>query len=249
LIVVGSGHDLEDLGLDADVYYHEYGHAVLDKVKPGFFESLESNYSSAFHEGFGDISAAAITHNALLGEFSLRLRSNHRFIGRNLNNHNRFPKDVIRPFLNRSEPHYTGLIVGGAWWDLQKKIGPDAAQKILYNALRLIPDEMNFFDFRDAMLTADRKLNHGSNATAIHDAFARHGLGGDDPGQTGTVTILSLKTAVYRNNRFQFKSTFKKGDSIYVLANYSGSQLTPAYNLIPETWKLDTPKNSNTFSF
>ena len=249
-IVMGSGNRLENFGLDADVYYHEYGHAVLDHAKPRLIESIESNYPFAFHEGFSDISSSGVTGNAKLAEFALRSRETGRFLGRNLENSNSYPKDVVLRGLGRSESHYTGLIIGGAWWDLQKQIGIDKAQSILYHSLAILPNEMNFFDLKESMLAADRRKNGGSNATAIRNAFAKHGITGDDPGQNGTIDFRSLKTARLNFSNFGLKLTsrFKRGDYIVVLANYEGRRLTPAYNLIPD-FQISGPPDGNVNAF
>ncbi len=249
-IVMGAGDRLENLGHDADVYYHEYGHAVLDFAKPGFLETFESNYAFAFHEGFSDISASAITGNSKLAEFGLRLKSTGRFQGRNLENNNRYPQDVILKGLGKSESHHTGLIVGGAWWDLQKQIGIDTAQNILYHSLAILPNDMNFFDLRNSMLTADLRKNGGANGTAIQSAFAKHGIDGEDPGQKGTIQTRSLKTARlnFSNFKLTLKSTFKRGDYIIVLASYSGTGLTPGYNLISDL-QITGPPNMNVDAF
>ncbi len=250
-IVMGSGNFFENFGHDADVYYHEYGHAVLDRAKPGFFEALETNYAHAFHEAFSDISASAITGNSKLGELALRSRSNGEFRGRNLENNNRYPQNVIDKRFGRSESHYTGLIIGGAWWDLQKTIGRDDAQRILYKSLSFLPDEMTFFDLRDAMLTADRRDSGGANETAILNAFEKHGITGDDPGQKGTVEIRSLKTARYDfdNGKLKLRKSFKQGEYIVVLAGYNGTGLTPGYNLIPVEVALSGPGGTSVIAY
>ena len=237
IYVFGAGHFLENLGLDSDVYYHEYGHGVLDHTKPHFLEAVETNYPGAFHEAFGDISAAAITENSKLAEFGLRSKTTHRFGGRNLNNNRKFPQDVVRPGFGASEVHYTGEIIGGAWWELEQTIGSFDAQKILFKSLPLMPaQEIDFFDVRDAMLTADVTINHGVHQTAIMDAFSRHGLSGDDPGQPGIVTVTSLKTARLNldTNRTRLTNSFKKGDVVLAILGYdTSSDLMPGYNLIP----------------
>jgi Zn-dependent metalloprotease len=250
VIVMGAGNRLENLGHDADVYYHEYGHAVLDRTKPEFFETIESNYPWAFHEGFSDISAAAITGNSKLGEFALRSKTTGVFLGRNLENKNRYPENVILKGFGRSESHYTGLIIGGAWWDLQKTIGIPNAQEILFKSLAILPDDMNFFDLRDSMLTADSRSHGGANEEAIRDAFAKHGLGGNDPGQPGTVELRSLKSARlnFSNFRLSIRSSFNRGDYIVILAGYLGKGLTPGYNLISEM-EIDGPQNANVSAF
>jgi Zn-dependent metalloprotease len=249
-ILVGAGRVFENLGHDSDVYYHEYGHAVLDHAKPGFFEAIETNYPAAFHEAFSDISAVAINGNPKLGEFALRSRATKKFMGRNLDNRNRFPQNVILKPFGKSEPHYTGLIVGGSWWDLQKVIGIPVAQNIIYRSLPFMSNEMTFFELRDSMLAADRRFNHGSNSSAIQEAFAKHGLEGEDPGQKGTVTLQSLKTALFKDDfTFSLRSKFKRGDIIAVLISYAGSRLTPGYNLIGENIELTGPKDANVFAY
>src|SRR5262249_40416585 len=140
IIVIGAGTVFENLGLDCDVVYHEYGHDVLDHVKPGFFQAQESVYPRAFHEGFGDMSDAAITGNSKIGEFGLRKKASKQFVGRNIENNNRFPQNVILPSIHKSEVHFTGLIAGGSWWDLQQAIGSHQAQLILFKCLKLMPN-------------------------------------------------------------------------------------------------------------
>ena len=243
IYVFGAGDLLENLGFDADVFYHEYGHGVLDHQKPGLFESIESNYPGSFHEGFGDISDAAITGNAKIGEWGLRLKSSKQFIGRNIDNNNLYPRDVAFGNTKKSEVHHTGLIVGGAWWNLREIIGADKAQNILLKALSLLPNEMNFFDVRDGMLAADRVLYGSANSNAIIAAFTAHGLGGVDPGQPGTLTVSALKAGAYNFNtgKAAFKNKFKRGDTIVIVANYRGSGLAPGFNVIPIDADLKSP--------
>lgn len=251
IYVFGAGHIFENLGLDCDVYYHEYGHGVLDHQKPGLFEAQESNYPGSFHEGFGDISDAAITGNSKIGEFALRVKASKRFVGRNVANTNSFPRDVALPPTKRSEVHHTGLIIGGAWWDLRLLIGADQAQNILLKALSLMPNEMNYFDLRDAMITADNNLNGGANNSAIMNAFSKHGLGGTDPGQPGNINVTALKAGAFNFNtgKAQFKTTFKRGDTIVIVENYNASGLTPGYNVIPIDASVQRPPGTAPDSF
>jgi Zn-dependent metalloprotease len=249
--IFGSGDRLENLGLDADVYYHEYAHGILDQTRPQFLEAFESSYPRSFHEGFGDISASAITGNSKIGEFGLRVKETQQFVGRNLENNNRFPQNVIHPQLRRTEIHYTGLIVSGAWWDLQKSIGRDEAQRILFKALPIIPKELSFFDVRDAMLVVDSVLNQDRHQQAIEDAFAKHGITGTDPGQTGRMNVTALRTALYdiQTGNLSLKEKFKQGDVIAILADYKAENVTPGYNMIPESLDLKGPPSTQIFVF
>ncbi len=246
IYVFGSGNELENLGLDADIYYHEYGHGVLDLSRPQFLESFESNYPRSFHEAFSDISAAAITGNSKIGEFGLRVKETQRFVGRDLENENRFPQDVIHPVIKRSELHHTGLIAGGSLWDLQKSIGPDTAQQILFNALPILPKEMTFFDLRDSMLVTDSILNQARNQQAIEDSFSQHGISGDDPGQTGSLNVTALRTGLYDldSGNIRLTETFQQGDTIAVLSDYQAQHVTPGYNLIPERFQINGPPSN-----
>jgi Fungalysin metallopeptidase (M36) len=182
-----------------------------------------------------------------MGEYALRLKAG-KFIGRNLNNHKRFPQDVIRPGLNASEPHYTSLIASGAWWDVEQKTGSFDAQQLIFKSLSLLPSrEIDFFDFRDAMLAADENLNDGKNRDTIKAAFDRHGLSGEDPGQTGVATVTSLKTARWNLNTGvkRITQSFKKGQYVLGVIGYNtSSNLIPGYNFVPVDAELSAPCNS-----
>jgi hypothetical protein len=243
--VFGAGDRFENAGLDSEVYYHEYGHGVLDKVRPEFLESVESAYPWAFHEAFGDISASAITGDSKLFEFSFRLKGSNKFNGRKMKNKKKFPKNVIWPPAGIAEPHYTCLILNGAWWDLQSKIGILEAQELVYESLRLMPDDMTFFDFRDAMLAADQAIHSGTNAGAIQTAFARHGLGGSNPGQPGTLSVSGIVTARDGTTGYTLTSQFSPTQTVWVIVEYAASGLLPGFNLVAHDLQFETPAGSN----
>jgi Zn-dependent metalloprotease len=251
----GSGKTFHNFAQDSDVFYHEYGHDVLDHVKPKFFEAIENNYPFAFHEAFGDISASSITGNSKLAEFALSLTSNNKFAGRNLENHNRFPQNALDPQDKRMEPHNAGLIVGGSWWDVQKTIGIPTTTKMLYRGLAMLPTNMTFFDVRDSMITADKNLNAGRNGAAILSGFDRHGLGGDDPGQSGNIQITGIKSGTFSFKNgivtYPIKTKFKQGDAIFIVSSYKASNLTPGYNLVASKVTVQAPGNvqPDTFLF
>ncbi|MCI0446830.1 M4 family metallopeptidase [bacterium] len=246
VFIFGAGQKFNNFGLDGDVYYHEYGHGVLDRIVPGMLESVESVYPLAFHEGFADISACSVTGNSRMGEFASINKASGKWEGRNLENKNRYPANVTAPVIKIPEPHYTGLIAGGAWWDLQKQIGLQKAHQILYQSLQLLPSEMNFFDLRDAMSAADESLNNGANGIANSNAFAKHGIKGPNKGQKGVLRFQGLKVAGGPQNQdAQIKTTFQRGDIIYLIAEYDASGLSPGYNLVPIAFLFSTPLSSN----
>lgn len=250
VFLFGSGQVFHNFGLDGDVYSHEYGHGVLDHVAPGLLEAVESVYPAAFHEAFGDISACALSGNSRMGEYASLNRQTGKWEGRNLDNNNRYPAQVADPETHIAEPHHTGLIAGGAWWDLQKQIGIPKAQAILFHALGLLPSEMNFFDIRDAMIAADQSLNAGANTAAITAAFAKHGITGANQGQKGRIQFKGLLvTGGSPNQNEQIKNTFQRGDLIYLVAQYDGAGLSPGYNLVPVNFSFQQPSGGDVFAF
>ncbi len=245
----GAGDQFENAALDAEIVYHEYGHAVLDKLRPEFLDSTESVYPLSLHEAVGDISAAALSGNPKLFDFGFSSRDTHQYFGRKLNNKNRFPKSVIDKTFHLAEPHHTGLILGGSWWDLQKQIGAIPAQQLLFESFHLLPANPDFFDVRDAMIAADGALHSSANTAAIQKAFAKHGITGNNPGQTGQLDFLGLKTAVLPagSGSYQLQNTFNRGEIVWVIAEYDASRLTPGYNFVPENFRIDGPSGSDYF--
>jgi hypothetical protein len=109
---------------------------------------------------------------------------------------------------------------------------------------------MNFFDLRDAMSAADESLNNGENGIAISNAFAKHGIKGPNKGQKGILRFQGLKVAGGPQNQdAQIKTTFQRGDIIYLIAEYDASGLSPGYNLVPIAFQFSTPPSSNAGAF
>jgi hypothetical protein len=244
IYVFGAGDQYENHGKDADLYYHEYAHGVLDKIRPEFLEfPQDSVYLFTFHEAFGDISAAALTGNSKIGEFALRSRQTGKFTGRNLQNNRKFPKDMIDPQVHLSEPHYASLIFSGAWWDLKKLIGADPAQHILLESIHLVPANIDFFVIRDAMITADQSLYSGVHRSAILRSFQRHGLSAENPGPPKNISVGSA--FMLGDNRV-VRSEFQRGTIIDLALEYSCSgNIAPGYYLVPDALKFQRPGGSN----
>ncbi len=119
------------------------------------------------------------------------------------------------------EVHADGEIWAQTLWDLRAAVGPDDAQKLITEAMRMSPPEPSFLDMRNAILAADTGLG-GADRTAIWQVFANRGMGylayadgGGDVsptadfsvppapgGPTGrtTGTVTSLETGLYLGN-------------------------------------------------
>lgn len=234
-LLFGCGDELNNLGLDADIITHEYGHAVLDHIQPELYEVIEHNYSGAIHESVGDTMASYFDGNGIIGEWGLTGKFGSGDYSRNMDNNRKYPDDVYEPSYSASEVHYTGEILNGVYWDIKDAVGTDTAFQVFFSAINALPNDANFFDMRDAWLSADSSVSGGLNKGAIEAGFANHGIEGDDPGNTNATLRIS-KMIFYKydpdTGSVKKQKTFQKGDDILVYVKANISHLTPAYNLI-----------------
>jgi hypothetical protein len=156
-----------------DVVYHEYGHGVNDNLYAAAGASFMSN--GALHEGMADVNAAFIQDSPLGGK---------GFFGpgtvlRRLDLGNRWPED------RSGDPHLTGLIIAGAFWDLRQAVGLSVAARLAHFAKYGTPDDPNDGVamgeyFMETLIADDDDANLGNGTphdAAIVTAFNLHGIG------------------------------------------------------------------------
>ncbi|MFA8450006.1 MAG: T9SS type A sorting domain-containing protein [Bacteroidales bacterium] len=176
--VEGESFSCRDFSLSPEVIYHEYGHACNDYL---FFQlnNKDGMLNSTCHEGTADFFAALITHNPIVGK--LLYVGQEAYHIRNLKNTKRFPED------DNGEPHYSGQIISGAFWDLKDLTSFETAQRIFHFAHYAQPDDFNnrlaFSEWFIAALIADDHdddlTTPSPNKAAIIQAFNNHGIGTD----------------------------------------------------------------------
>jgi hypothetical protein len=157
-----------------DVVFHEYGHGVNEHV---YYAAGQPNGMSngALHEGMADVLASMIQDTSHMGK---------GFFGpgtvlRELANTLRWPQDAS------GDGHATGMIIGGAFWDLRLTAGLAVAAHDSHFAKYGTPDDPNdgiaMNEFFVATLVADdddANLGNGTpHATEIVNAFNLHGIG------------------------------------------------------------------------
>jgi Zn-dependent metalloprotease len=176
IIVLGAGG--VDDGEDAEVFLHEYGHAVQDAQVPGWGAQEEGG---AMGEGFGDFQAGnyyAKTsggfQDACLMEWdSTSYSSDDPTCIRRMDNTKKYPKDVD------GEVHDDGEIWAAFLWRVRDHLGTTADEKS-DNAFRLVLNSHELLTpnakFRDAVLalkSASNALGHSADWTPAIVAEAK----------------------------------------------------------------------------
>lgn len=96
---------------DADIIIHELGHAVHDRLVPGFGEGE----TIALSEGFSDYLACSRTGDPCLGEWDATAYSPPCL--RKIDDHRYYPDDLT------GRPHGDGLIWASALWEIRSRLG------------------------------------------------------------------------------------------------------------------------------
>ena len=163
---------LNNLARDADVLYHEYTHAVVDRITRLGLRSHDLGH--AMSEAYADYFPCSFFNDPDLGEWSV----NHQRGMRNLDNNHRFPDHIASPNTGASEQHYTGLIWGGACWTLREAIGGRATDQIIFNSLFFLPRDgsANFQIGLTALLQADESVFGGAHQETIRQIFDDRGI-------------------------------------------------------------------------
>ena len=170
---VRQGGGCNNTGRVADVAYHEYGHGFHGySIIPG-----TGAFDASLSEGLADYMAVTIN-----GEPAM---ARGFFVGssdplRDLGPDRVWPDDVS------SDPHQTGLIMGGALWDLREQLildlgevdGIAHADYIMWQIASRAEDIPT--SYAEALLADDDNgnLTDGTpNQCTIDEAFGAHGLG------------------------------------------------------------------------
>ena len=176
-----------DWAEEGEVIVHEYGHALQDDQAAGVFFSTPEGQGMA--EGFADFLAAAVFANPCMFEWITAVGTEldptitclpsfkDLDLGpfRNLANDLHYPEDV------NDDEHVTGLIWGGALWDLVQSLGGDEAarMKVLTIALQgnfYLNESADFADAAAAVCQADTDLYAGTDLTTIAGVFDGRGI-------------------------------------------------------------------------
>jgi len=190
--------------LDADTVFHEYTHAVTQRLVggPGNVDVLREPQSSGLAEGWSDYfalsiqSARAGTDKTTIGEWTSRKSGGERSrpYDADFSNHVRF---ASLGAADRRTPHEVGEVWAALLLQTQRELAavfPASTAwayallwQVVFDSLPSLPPNPTFLHARDAMLTALGAMN-GKDLTqvqfdqargAMWRAFATFGLGTD----------------------------------------------------------------------
>jgi Zn-dependent metalloprotease len=158
------------------VVYHEYGHGINDRL----YQQLGQGFgmiNGATHEGMADVAASVIEDDSRIGQGFFGAGT----VLRNLDNSLRYPQNVS------GDPHITGLIIGGAFWDLREMTDLETYQYLTHFAKYGLPDDSDdgtaFSEWFIETLVADDDDGNLANGTPhmlqIVAAFNLHGIGSE----------------------------------------------------------------------
>lgn len=191
-----SGGGCQNTALLADVVYHEFGHSIHSQsIIPGV-----GQFNGALSEGISDYLSGTLTNDSGLGRgFFFDDEPLREFDPEGFEY--RWPED-------RGPVHGEGRIIGGALWDLRKrmieKLGPveGAAyvDRVWYETTRRAVDIPSMYPEALLLDDDDGNLENGTpNACDINAAYGPHGL--FNPGRAGErvaidATGVSLELAL-----------------------------------------------------
>ncbi|MDW8241385.1 MAG: M36 family metallopeptidase, partial [Acidobacteriota bacterium] len=172
---VGSPNAAED----ADVIWHEYGHAVMHNQRIGIDQNFDGQ-----GEGFGDFLAAMMsnregpaathtTYDPCLAEwFSQCFTSVEPACLRRMDN----PPSIRQWPRDRGGVHFTGQTWSASLYDLFLQLGRDTTVSLVLDSHFRLPLTPAMPESAEAVSQADDALYGGSHQTTINSVFTARGL-------------------------------------------------------------------------
>jgi len=167
MITMGEGG--VDDAEDAEVIWHEYGHAIQDDVVPGFGESEEAG---AMGEGFGDYWAVTMSVPVSKG-FELPCVMDWDATSyTSTEPHCLRRTDTGKTIDDKTgEVHDDGEIWSNALWDIHKALGRTKANKLILEATFFYDPDTSFAAAAQDTVQAARLLYGKAAAQTVTDAF------------------------------------------------------------------------------
>ncbi len=165
---------------DAEIVLHEFMHAVIHYVIPGFGDSWEA---SALDEGLCDYFAASFSNDPhfrdYIGEWD---GTSYNFYTtphclRPIITDRHYPEDMKESYYltGGSNYHWDGVIFSSTLWQIRKAVGKDF-DKDVFNMLYRINTSVNFQSAALSLYSSDYFVNDGKFAPTIGYFFYKRGI-------------------------------------------------------------------------
>ncbi|HEU4946199.1 MAG TPA: M4 family metallopeptidase [Kribbella sp.] len=167
--VITMGEGGVDDAEDAEVIWHEYGHAIQDDVVPGFGETLEAG---SIGEGFGDYWAVTMSV-PVSKNFNLPCVMDWDATSYT----STVPHCLRRTDTGKTtddivgEVHADGEIWSNALWDVHGALGRDKANQVILESTFLYAPDTSFADAARATVQTARQLYGKAAADRVTQAF------------------------------------------------------------------------------
>ncbi len=173
-----------DYAYDADVVYHEFGHAVFGQIVDSgygrFDEYGRSVGSGGLNEGSADFFSMVLTQDPNLGEYAGQINGTGPI--RQAEADRQCPEDIY------GETHRDGEIWASLGWNLidHDEIGPELAAQLVFGAMNTWPADPTFHDAGTSVLASaeamyDEGLMSDAQVELIEDLLIAQGF--DDCGR------------------------------------------------------------------
>jgi hypothetical protein len=159
---------------DAEVTWHEYGHAIQDDVVPGYGESLQAG---SIGEGFGDYWAVTMSV-PVSGGYEVPCVANWDSVSYTTE----VPHCLRRVDLDltvddqNGRIHHDGQIWSRALWDIHRALGRTTADRIILEAQFSFSPDTSFQDAALDTVAAAQALSGSSAARRVRRAFQDRGI-------------------------------------------------------------------------
>jgi len=89
---------------------------------------------------------------------------------RRLDSNKKYPKDIA------GEVHDDGEIWSACLWELRSELGRKPAERLIIAHHFLLSRDSGFEDGANALITADKNLNKGTNEATLRKVFIKRGI-------------------------------------------------------------------------
>lgn len=215
----------EKQAADADILYHEYGHAVLDSINAPLMLEGESFFGSAIHEAFGDVLAYVMNGNPRIGEWGGQTI-------RTLQNSARYPGGCLDPKLGQFEPHVASRVISGIFYSIAQRIGRMETLNLLVEAATNLPAFPSFSDVRSTATDAARARYGEQLAEDVSGLFEARGITAEN--LSNDAAFLVGERIGLRDGHGRYVEEVAGSGPIEVVTEGEVRYSRPGYNLIAD---------------